>query len=280
MRWRASSCSNASCIPREFAPPQPKQGFSCFGSSLMNHSKLHQFLKNSRVSLCHVTWKDAAAFSASSLDQFTSQHSYCLAGNEHAVALTTGAHKSAARRSLISDQIVPAETFLPERSQATVGGAGDRVFINSRPWSEEAPHKIAIRTRRSAGDNQSARPQPADLRGVRAQRTHGIFIFRFGKIVKTSQANAFDSYSECRLHFFVGNAVADGRRGGKIQLDPGSLLLGSEDTGSSMETRGLILSEMSLLPKHMRARQRRVATQIDLDRWRKPAQIESVSALH
>src|ERR1700674_6005303 len=111
MRWRASSCSNESRIPRGFAPPQPKHGFSGFGSSFM-----------------------ALLYRS---NHFTVHNRYCLAGNKDAVSLATGADKSASRRSLVSDQVIAAQTLLPERAQTAVSRTRDGVFVDARRGGEK-----------------------------------------------------------------------------------------------------------------------------------------------
>src|ERR1700730_8505125 len=105
MRRPSSSASNESFMPRTFAPPQPKHGFSGFGSSLM-------------------------ALLGSG-DQFAPHHGYCLAGNENAIALATGADETASRGSLVADQAITAQAFLPVRAQTAVRRTGDRIFVNA-----------------------------------------------------------------------------------------------------------------------------------------------------
>src|ERR1700747_2553973 len=116
MRLRSSSCSNESFMPRAFAPPQPKQGFSGFGSSFM-------------------------ALLGSG-DQFAPHHGYCLAGNENAIARATGADETAARRSLVANQVITSQAFLPVGAQTAVRRTGDRVFVDACTGSKKTRNII------------------------------------------------------------------------------------------------------------------------------------------
>src|SRR5260221_14594047 len=158
MRWRSSSCSNASFMPRVFAPPQPKHGFSGFGSSFM------------------------ALLGRS--DQFALHHSSRLAGNENAVTLAASANKSASRRSLVSNQVIPAQALLPERAQTAMRRTRDGIFVNPCRGSEKARNVVAIRTRWTARYNQPARLHPADLCKVWSNGSQGVFTIDLNQIVE------------------------------------------------------------------------------------------------
>jgi hypothetical protein len=186
--------------------------------------------------------------------ELAAKHGHSLAGNPHAIAYAPRADKSSACGSLESDEIVAAQALLPERAQAAVGRARDRVFVNAERGREKPRDVVIVGAGSAARDDHAARLQPPQTFEVRLERAHNLFAARLHQVVETRSAHVAGLYSQRGFQNY-GRGVGFRRRGREIHFDPSPLLLCRQQAGSSMKARWLIGMEVALLPEKMRARE-------------------------
>src|SRR5450631_812164 len=188
-------------------------------------------------------------------NQFASHHGYGLAGKEDAILFTARAHISSTRGGLVSDQIVSPQTFFPERRQAAVSRARDRVFVNTSRRRKETRNIIVVRTEGSTCEYQPTRFQAPNFREFRAQGSHGLFTFCFNQIIKAAASNDSSLDPQCQLHILgIESGVWACGGGRKIQFDPDPRLLSRQHAGFSVKSRKLVRLQASLFPKDVGTR--------------------------
>jgi hypothetical protein len=66
----------------------------------------------------------------------------------------------------------------------------------------------------------------------------------------------------------------------KIQFDPFTAAISQKQTAARVKTSLCVGGEMTVLPEHVGAGNRGVAAEIHFDRWRKPAEMETIFLRH
>jgi hypothetical protein len=116
--------------------------------------------------------------------ELAAQHRDRAAAEENPFTSDPDVDHPAAGRHLVAHQLALAQARRPERPQAAVGGAGDRVLVHADGGGEEARDEVELGPRRGRGDDHAADCHRAQEREVGADGSHGLLAVKEQEVVK------------------------------------------------------------------------------------------------
>src|SRR5579864_6575390 len=228
-----------------------------------------------------INWDQSSAFRGAkrSIHQFTAQHGHGLSGQNHAVTVQPDPQHTAARGSLVGQELFFSQAARPVRRETAMGRASHRVFVHANRRREEAGNKVEAVGLGTCSHNNAPDRDFSEQREIGFKPTQDTFRRDFDQIIELVAAYMLQRGAQCfaqprqRLGPFL---CLDW----KIHLNPIAALVCREQSAACVEPRLLVRIQVALLPECMRARQRGVAAQIHFAGWSEPAQVEPVGLAH
>jgi hypothetical protein len=150
--------------------------------------------------------------------------------------------------------------------------AGDRVLGDAALGREEPGDEVELRVGRARGDDDAAGGDPGNGREVRVELPHRFVGFQLHKEIELAPLDVHRAGAERALE--VGRRLARGRRrGGEVERNPAVAVLGGEHAAPGVEPGDGAGRQPAGLPEPMRARDGRVAAEVDLNGEGEPAEV-------
>ena len=158
--------------------------------------------------------------------------------------------------------------------------AGHRVLVDARAGREEARDEVvAGRVARGWSRSRRARPTRAQRREVGRERAHVRLAIRPRRDSRTGSGRRSAARRRAPRAAPGGASARLLGRGREVELDPVAGAVGASAGRSACGSAPARRRRGARLPEHVRAGERRVAAEVDLDGRREPAQREAVVAL-